>query len=149
MTSSPLPVPATPTAPAAPLEIATLRGLASALARQDRENASRLTWRLLATMARVRQQGIGPSEYLAASYRTEKLRPAESVPVQRCLLVAWSAAQSLYLFTPENLALMDRGESPRVPRGPQQGSLVTFDTGVPPEMTMTMHVVGKSPAQPR
>lgn len=119
---------------------ATLRSLNVALATQDREQAAKLTWRLLAAMARAKEQGAGPSEYLAAGYRAEKLGVAESAPVQQCLLGAWASAQSMWLFTPENLARMDRGESPRVTRGLQRDIPVIFDTGAPPEMTMKMKI---------
>lgn len=126
-----------------PTGAATLRSLAAALKTQDREQAGRLTWRLLAALAHAKEQGMGPSEYLAAGYRAERLGVADSSPVQHCLLEAWASAQSMALFTPENLALMDRGESPRATRGLQRGLPVVFDTGTPPEMTMKMQVGAK------
>jgi hypothetical protein len=123
---------------------ATLRSLATALATEERELAGRLTWRLLAAMARAKEQGTGPSEFLAAGHRAERLRIAESAPVQRWLLGAFSSAQTMMLFAPENLAFMDRGESPLATLGLQRGLPVIIDTGTPPEMTVKLQVGPKN-----
>jgi len=125
----------------APAEAPTLRGLAAALAQQNRDVAVRMSWQFLAAMARSREQGVSPSEYLAAGYRGEKLNAAESAAVQNCLLGAWRTAGGLALFTPENIALMERGESPRGVRGADRGKVISFNDANPPAI-----VVGSGPA---
>jgi hypothetical protein len=142
--------PASAAAPAAPsngglfpdsepvlVEKASLRGLLDILTRGDGEAARPMTWQLLAAMWKAREQGTGPSEFLAAGYRAEKLKGMDAATVQNCLLSAWAGAQTLALFTPENIALMERGASPRATRGPDRGAMVNLDTEKLPVVTVT------------
>ncbi|MEI9894140.1 MAG: hypothetical protein WDN28_09700 [Chthoniobacter sp.] len=57
--------------------------------------------------------------------------------MQNCLLSAWSGAQTLGLFTPENIALMERGTPPRATRGMDRGKPVNFDAAQLPEVALT------------
>ncbi|MDR3403614.1 MAG: hypothetical protein P4L99_14035 [Chthoniobacter sp.] len=116
---------------------ASLRGLLEALLIKDSETAGPMIWQLLAAMFKARELGTGPSEFLAAGYRSERLKGSDAGEVQNCLLSAWSGAQTLGLFTPENIALMERGTSPRAPRGMDQGKTVNFDMEQLPAVTLT------------
>src|SRR5258708_6631558 len=95
------------------LEKASLRSLLEALGHRDGNAAGPMVWQLLAVMFKAREQGTGPSEFLAAGYRAERLKGTDAGTVQNCLLSAWAGAQTLALFTPENIALMERGAAPR------------------------------------
>jgi hypothetical protein len=125
------------------VERASLHGLLQALAAQDHETVTQMTWQLLASMARSKEQGMGPSEFLAAGYRSERLKGSDAATVQSCLLSAWTGAQTLALFTPENLAAMEQGNAPRATRGPERGLFVNLDLEKLPAVALTT----KAPAR--
>ena len=125
------------------VEKATLRGLLQALGTQDQATVTQMTWQLLAAMAIVKGQGIGPSEFLAAGYRTEHLKGTDAAAVQSCLLSAWTGAQTLALFTPENMAVMEQGNAPRATRGPERGMFVNLEMDKLPLVALTT----KAPAR--
>ena len=116
---------------------ASLQGLLQALNAQDQETVTQMTWQLLAAMAKAKEQGVGPSEYLAAGYRAERLKGTDAAAVQSCLLSAWTGAQTLALFTPENLAAMEQGNAPRATRGLERGVVVNLDLEKLPLVTVT------------
>ncbi len=128
------------------VERASLHGLLQALSAQDRETVTQMTWQLLVSMARAKEQGIGPSEYLAAGYRAERLKGSDAAAVQSCLLSAWTGAQTLALFTPENMALMEQGNSPRATRGQERGLTVNLDLENLPVVTVTTKVAPRKVA---
>ena len=125
------------------MEKATLHGLLQALGAQDHETVTQMTWQLLAAMASAKGQGIGPSEFLAAGYRAERLKGTDAAAVQSCLLSAWTGAQTLALFTPENMAAMEQGNAPRATRGPERGLFVNLDLEQLPLVALTT----KAPAR--
>ena len=122
---------------------ASLRGLLEVLRLKDGEMAGPMIWQLLATMFKAKELGTGPSEFLAASYRAEQLKGTDAAAVQHCLLSAWSGAQSLALFTPENIALMERGAAPRATRGMERGAVVNLDTENLPAVAVTTKAIRK------
>jgi len=128
------------------VEKASLRGLLEALERKDIDTAGPMIWQLLAAISKSRGQGIGPSEFLAAGYRAERLKGTDAGTVQNCLLSAWGAAQSLALLTPENLALMERGSAPLATRGLERGKVVNFETENLPAITLTTKAVPRKAA---
>jgi hypothetical protein len=119
------------------VEKASLRGLLDALQRRDQDRAKPMVWQMLAAMSKAREQGTGPSEFLAAGYRAERLKGSDAASVQNCLLSAWAGAQTLALFTPENIALMERGAAPLGTRGADRGKPVNLDTGNLPAIVVT------------
>lgn len=119
------------------VEKATLRTLLDALGRKDGETTAPIIWQLLAVMSKSKDQGVGPSEYLAAGYKAERLKGTDAAAVQNCLLSAWAGAQSLALFTPDNIARMERGGAPYGTRGADRGRPVSFDTTALPSVTLT------------
>ncbi|HSI13253.1 MAG TPA: hypothetical protein VK961_14475 [Chthoniobacter sp.] len=135
------PVPANPSLFPEPepklVEKASLQGLLKALGAQDHESVTQMTWQLLAAMAVAKGQGISPSEFLAAGYRAEHLKGTDAAAVQGCLLSAWMGAQTLALFTPENMAVMQQGNAPRVTRGPERGMFVNLDMDKLPLVALT------------
>jgi len=72
---------------------ASLRGLLEVLLLKDGEMAGPMIWQFLAAMSKAHDLGAGPSEFLAAAYRTERLKGSDAGTVQNCLLSAWSGAQ--------------------------------------------------------
>ncbi len=128
------------------VEKATLRGLLAAMARQDGETAGPMIWQLLAAMSKARELGTGPSEFLAAGYRAERLKGSEAADVQNCLLSAWAGAQTMALFTPENIAWMEQGTAPHATRGLERGRVVNLDTGMFPAVTMTTQTLAPKTA---
>ena len=135
--ASPLfPDAAAPEAAPAPAPRASLRGLLEALQSRDTKTAAPMIWQLLATMSKAREQEVGPSEFLAAGYRAERLKGSAAAAVQNCLLSAWAGAQSQALFTPENIALMERGVPPLATRGVDRGLPVYLYTQNLPAVTV-------------
>ncbi|MEP6671132.1 MAG: hypothetical protein ABJF10_18370 [Chthoniobacter sp.] len=122
---------------------ASLHGLLEVLLLKDGEMVGPMIWQLLATMSKAKDQGTGPSEFLAASYRAERLKGSDAAEVQNCLLSAWAGAQSLALFTPENIALMERGAAPRATRGMERGRPVNLDIENLPAVTLTTKATRK------
>lgn len=125
------------------VEKATLRGLLQALAAQDHETVTQMTWQLLAAMAKAKEQGMGPSEFLAAAYRAERMKGSDAAAVQSCLLSAWTGAQTMALFSAENVAAMEQGNAPRATRGAERGLFVNLDLEKLPSVTLTT----KAPAR--
>lgn len=123
---------------------ASLRGLLDILKRKDAEAAGPMIWQLLAAMFKARELGTGPSEFLAAGYRAERLKGSDAADVQNCLLSAWAGAQTLALLVPENIALMERGTAPRATRGMERGQPVNFDLENLPAVIVTTKVPPKA-----
>lgn len=119
------------------VEKATLRNLLDALSKKDGTTAEPIIWQFLATMSKSKDQGVGPSEYLAGAYRMERLKGTDAAAVQNCLLSAWAGAQSLALFIPENIVRMERGGAPYGTRGADRGRAVNIDTTALPTVTLT------------
>jgi hypothetical protein len=146
---TPAPAPASgglfPDAVPALVEKASLRNLLETVRRKDMEGAAPMIWQLVAAMAKARESGVNPSEYLAAGYRAERLKGSDAADVQNCLLSAWSAAQTMALLTPENLALMERGTAPRATRGRERGLVVYLDLNKLPLVTMTANPAASKP----
>jgi hypothetical protein len=119
------------------VEKASLRALLDALGRRDAERLQPMIWQLLAAMFKARETGTGPSEFLAEGYRAERLKGSDAAAVQNCLLSAWAGAQTQALFTPENLALLERGAAPHGTRGTDRGRLVNLGLENLPAVTLT------------
>ncbi|EDY19705.1 hypothetical protein CfE428DRAFT_2881 [Chthoniobacter flavus Ellin428] len=119
------------------VEKATLRNLLDAVARKDAATVTPIVWQFLAAMSKSKDQGVGPSEYLAAAYKAERVKGTDAATAQNCLLSAWAGAQSLALFTPDNIARMERGTAPYGTRGADRGRPVNFDLTVLPTVALT------------
>jgi hypothetical protein len=128
------------------IEKATLRNLLEALARKDEDTTKSIVWQFLATMFKAHEQGVGPSEYLAAGYKAERLKGTDAATVQNCLLSAWTGAQSMALFTPENIALMERATAPRGTRGADRGKQVNLDLEMLPTVIVTTKLSSRKAA---
>ena len=125
------------------VEKATLRNLLGALLKKDGTTAEPIIWQFLATMSKSKDQGIGPSEYLAGAYKAERLKGTDAATVQNCLLSAWAGAQSLALFTPDNITRMERGGAPYGTRGADRGRAVNIDTTALPTVTLTTAMLSR------
>jgi len=119
------------------VEKATLRNLLDAVARKDDQTVTPIVWQFLAAMSKSKEQGVGPSEYLAAAYKAERVKGTDAATVQNCLLSAWAGAQSLALFTPDNTARMERGTAPYGTRGADRGRPVNLDLAALPTVKLT------------
>lgn len=116
---------------------ASLRGLVQALGAQDAETVAQMTWQLLAAMAKAKEQGVSPSEFLANGYRAEHVKGTDAAAVQSCLLSAWTGAQTMALFSPENVAAMEQGNAPKATRGTERGLFMNLDLEKLPLVTLT------------
>ena len=87
--------------------------------------------KIMAWMEEARRSGMVPSKTIDEAQKITGDTGAHGVAVKEALLRNFEYAQRAALFTPENLALMKSGRSPRVPSGTFQGQPYEVDHIIP------------------